>query len=45
MGNTLSSDLDSLMNKVNMNSTFTNLKRNDSELVDEMKKAIVQLYS
>ena len=45
MGNTLSSDLNSLINKVNMNSTFTNLKRNDSELVDEMKKAIVQLYS
>ena len=42
---TLSSDLDSLLNKVNMNSTFCNLKKNDSDLVDDMKKAIVQLYS
>lgn len=42
---TLSSDIDSLINKVNMNSTFTNLKRNDSELVSDMKTAIVHLYS
>ena len=28
-----------------MNSAFVNLSRNDSELVNEMKAAIVQLYA
>ena len=34
---THSSDLDSLMDKVNMNTAFTNLARNDAMLVNEMK--------
>ena len=42
---TLSTDIDSLINKVNLNSAFLNLSRNDSELVNDMKAAIVQLYT
>ena len=41
---THSSDLDSLMDKVNMNTAFTNLARNDAMLVNEMKNAITELY-
>ena len=42
---TLSSDVDDLLQKVNINSAFLNLARNDSELINDMKSAIVELYS
>lgn len=42
---TLSTDIDSLLQKVNINSAFLNLARNDSELINDMKAAIVQLYT
>ena len=38
---TLSSDIDSLLQKVNMNGAFLNLAKNDSELINDMKAAIV----
>jgi hypothetical protein len=31
------------MQRVNMDTAFLNLAKNDSELVDDMKKAIVRL--
>ena len=34
---TISTDIDSLLQKVNLNSAFTNLAKNDSALVNEMK--------
>jgi len=37
------SDINSLMQRVNMDTAFLNLAKNDSELVDDMKKAIVRL--
>ena len=33
-------EIDSLLQKVNLDSAFLNLAKNDSELVTEMKKAI-----
>ena len=41
----LGSDIDSLLQKVNMNSAFLGLAKNDSELVNDMKSAIVQLWN
>ena len=41
----MSSDIDGLLQKVNINSAFLNLARNDSDLINDMKEAIVQLYS
>ena len=41
----LKADIDSVLQKVNMNSAFTNLCKNDSELVNGMKTAIEQLYA
>ena len=41
---TLHSDLESLLQKVNLNSAFTNLAKHDQALVTDMKTAIVELY-
>jgi hypothetical protein len=41
----LGSEIGTLMQKVNMDNAFLNLAKNDSELVDEMKKAITRLTS
>lgn len=37
---TISSDIDSLLAKVNMKTAFINLAKNDQELVHDMKQAI-----
>ena len=36
----MKSEIDSLLQKVDLNSAFLNLAKNDSDLVTEMKKAI-----
>ena len=41
---TITSDIDSLLKKVNLNSAFTNLGKNDAQLVQEMKTAVTELY-
>lgn len=41
---TISSDIDSLLAKVNMKTAFINLAKNDQELVHDMKQAISQLF-
>lgn len=37
----IGSDIDGLLSKVNMNSAFLGLAKNDTELVNDMKAAIV----
>jgi len=41
----IGTEIESLMQKVNLNSAFLSLAKNDSELVSEMKNAIVQLWN
>ena len=41
----IGSDIDGLLSKVNMNSAFLGLAKNDTELVNDMKAAIVQLWN
>ena len=42
---TIGSDIDTILQKVNINSAFLGLAKNDNELVEDMKKAIVQLWN
>ena len=42
---TLGSDIEHLLAKVNINSAFLNLAKNDSDLVNDMKSSIVQLWN
>ena len=44
-GNESDGQIENLMKRVNMETAFLNLAKNDEELVDEMKKAIVRLQS
>ena len=38
---TIGSDIENLLNKVNINSAFLSLAKNDNDLVSDMKNAIV----
>lgn len=42
---TIGSDIDHLLSKVNMNSAFLGLAKKDTELVSEMKTAIISLWN
>jgi len=41
----IGSDIENLLQKVNLNSAFLSLAKNDSDLVNDMKNAILQLWS
>jgi len=38
---TIGSDIEPLLQKVNLNSAFLNLAKNDADMVQEMKQAII----
>ena len=42
---TIGSDIENLLHKVNINSAFLSLAKNDNDLVTDMKNAIVQLWN
>lgn len=41
----MGSDIENLLQKVNLNSAFLSLAKNDSDLVNDMKNAILQLWN
>ena len=42
---TIGSDIEGILQKVNTNSAFLSLAKNDNQLVEDMKKAMVQLWN
>ena len=42
---TMGSDIEGLLQKVNMNSAFLSLAKNDGELVEDMKNAITSMWN
>ena len=42
---TMGSEIDNILQKVNINSAFLSLGKNDHDLVEDMKQAIVQLWN
>ena len=42
---TIGTEIDNLLQKVNINSAFLSLAKNDADLVNDMKNAIVNLWN